>query len=224
MDPLSPIEHYDYARRVQTSLASNKILWRFVTTTYYDILSVRSQSERYSITKEMVTFVVAVVCESSSYKREAVEKDVINWAKHGKRNRGLANKLGRCTASWTKHLPQDSYDRAANLLRKLGILEKAKRYGAVDLANQIERIPKAPFHSVVPMQPQVNQWVFPIISTFDERTTFDDEEGNEVIQNRPFEDLGAQQRPCVDQTIISAYSEPSRQSVSANNSCRRHSP
>ena len=71
--PSSPIEHYDYARRTQTSLASNKILWRFVTTTYYDIISVRSQSERYSITKEMVAFVVAVVCESSSYEREAVE-------------------------------------------------------------------------------------------------------------------------------------------------------
>jgi hypothetical protein len=92
--PSSLVEHYDYARRVQTSLASNKILWRFVTTTYYDIISVRSQSERYSITKEMVAFVVAVVCESSSYEREAVEKDVINWAKYGKRNRGLANKLG----------------------------------------------------------------------------------------------------------------------------------
>lgn len=63
----------------------------------------------------------------------------------------------------------------------------------MDLANQIERILKAPFQSVVPMQPQVDQWVFPIISTSDERTTFDDEEGNEVIQNRPFEDLGAQQ-------------------------------
>lgn len=65
-----------------------------MTTTYYDIISVRSQSERYSITKEMVAFVVAVVCESSSYKRKAVEKDVINWAKYGKKNRGLANKLG----------------------------------------------------------------------------------------------------------------------------------
>ena len=42
----------------------------------------------------MVAFVLAVVCELSSYKREVVEKDVINWAKHGKRNRGLANKLG----------------------------------------------------------------------------------------------------------------------------------
>ena len=51
--PSSPVEHYDYARRVQTSLASNKILWRFVTTTYYDIISVRSQSERYSITKDV---------------------------------------------------------------------------------------------------------------------------------------------------------------------------
>lgn len=63
----------------------------------------------------------------------------------------------------------------------------------MDLANQIERILKAPFQSVVPTQPQVGQWVFPIISTSDERETFNDKEGNEVTQNRPFEDLGAQQ-------------------------------
>ena len=92
--PSSPVEHYDYARRAQTSLTSNKILWRFVTTTYYDIISVRSRSERYTITKEVVAFVVAVICKSSSYEREKVEEDVINWAKCGKRNRALANKLG----------------------------------------------------------------------------------------------------------------------------------
>ena len=82
------MEHYNYARRAQTSLASNKILWRFVTT------SVRSQLERYIMIKEAVAFVIAVICTSSSYKRETVEEDVINWAKYGKRNRTLANKLG----------------------------------------------------------------------------------------------------------------------------------
>lgn len=92
--PSSPTEHYNYARRAQTSLTSSKILWRFVTTTYYDIISVRSQSERYTITKEVVAFVVAVICESSTYERETVEKNVIKWAKHGKKNRALANKLG----------------------------------------------------------------------------------------------------------------------------------
>ena len=92
--PSSPREHYDYARRAQTSLASDTILWRFVTTTYYDIISARSQSERYTITKEVVAFVVAVICESSSYERETVEKDVINWAKYGKRNRALVDKIG----------------------------------------------------------------------------------------------------------------------------------
>ena len=92
--PSSPVEHYDYARRSQTSLTSSKILWRFVTTIYYDIVSMRSQSDRYTITKEVVAFVVAVICKSSSYKRETVEEDVINWAKCGKKNRALANKLG----------------------------------------------------------------------------------------------------------------------------------
>ena len=36
----------------------------------------------------------AIICKSSSYERETVEEDVINWAKCGKRNRALANILG----------------------------------------------------------------------------------------------------------------------------------
>ena len=91
--PSSPREHYDYTRCAQAALASNKILWRFVTTTYYDIISARSRSERYTITKEAVAFVVAVICESSS-ERETVEQNVISWAKVGKRNRTFANEIG----------------------------------------------------------------------------------------------------------------------------------
>lgn len=65
-----------------------------MTTAYYDIVSSRSQSGRYFVTKEVVAFVVAVICGSSSYERETVKKDVINWAKYGKRNRPLVNKIG----------------------------------------------------------------------------------------------------------------------------------
>ena len=62
----------------------------------------------------------------------------------------------------------------------------------MDLANQIERILKAPFQSIVQMQPQEGQFIFPIISTSDEQGTLDDEEGNEDIQVEPVEDAGAQ--------------------------------
>lgn len=92
--PTSLTEHYDYALSVRISTISNKILWRFITTAYYDVISALSQSDRYSITKEAVAFVVAVICESPSYDREAVEKDIISWAKDGAKNRALANKMG----------------------------------------------------------------------------------------------------------------------------------
>jgi hypothetical protein len=92
--PSSLKEHYEYALSVRTSTVSNKILWRFITTVYYDVISALSQSDRYSIAKEAVVFVVAVICESPSYNREAVERDIISWAKDGAKYRALANKLG----------------------------------------------------------------------------------------------------------------------------------
>ena len=92
--PSSPKEHYEYTRRACASLTSNKILWRFVTTTYFDVISSRSQSERYAITKEAVSYVVAVICESSTYEHNIVERDVINWVQQGKKYRVFANKLG----------------------------------------------------------------------------------------------------------------------------------
>jgi hypothetical protein len=76
--PLSLKEHYDYALSVRNSTISNKILWRFITTVYYDVISAQSQSDRYSITKEAVAFAVAVICNSPSYDREAVEKNIIS--------------------------------------------------------------------------------------------------------------------------------------------------
>lgn len=96
-------------------------------------------------------------------------------------------------ASWIKHLPQDSYDKAAKLLRKLGIFEKAQRSGAVDLANRIENLLRAPFQSAVPTQPHVGQWILPVMSASGERTVQDDEEGNEDTEVQRFEYVGAQQ-------------------------------
>lgn len=92
--PTTLVEQYDYALSVRASAASSKILWRFITTAYYDTISARSPSDRYSITKEAVAFVVDVICKSPSYDREAVEKQIISWAKEGGNNRALADRLG----------------------------------------------------------------------------------------------------------------------------------
>jgi hypothetical protein len=92
--PSSLKEYYDYALSMRISTISNTILWRFITTVYYDVISALSQSDRCSITKEAVAFAVAVICKSPSYDREKVEKNIIRWAKDGAKYRALANKLG----------------------------------------------------------------------------------------------------------------------------------
>jgi hypothetical protein len=106
--PTSLTEHYNYALSVRTSAVSNKILWRFITTAYYDVTSARSHSDRYPITKEAVAFAVAVICESSSYEREVVEANLINWARDGAKNRALADKLGGtgCYFYYPQHLSE----------------------------------------------------------------------------------------------------------------------
>ncbi len=86
-------KHYDYALSVRTSIIFNKILWRFITTAYYDVISALSQSDRYFISKETIAFVIAVICESFSYDREAVEKNIISWAKNNAKNRAFVNKM-----------------------------------------------------------------------------------------------------------------------------------
>jgi len=106
--PTSLTEHYNYALSVRTSAVSNTILWRFITTAYYDVISARSHSDRYPITKEAVAFAVAVICESSSYERELVEANLIDWARVGAKNRALADKLGGtgCYFYYPQHLSE----------------------------------------------------------------------------------------------------------------------
>jgi hypothetical protein len=63
-------------------------------------------------------------------------------------------------SSWTKQFSVDIFKKATKRLSDFGILEKAKQLGAVDLANSIESILKAPFH-----QAQVHgQWILSVPS------------------------------------------------------------
>jgi hypothetical protein len=90
--PSSLKEHYYYALSVRNSAVSNKILWRFISTAYYDVISGHSFSDRYSITKDAVSFAVTVICESLN-DHEDVEKNIISWAKEGAKYRALADEL-----------------------------------------------------------------------------------------------------------------------------------
>jgi hypothetical protein len=92
--PTTLMEQYDYALSVRASAASSKILWRFITTAYYKTFSTRSLLDRYSIIKEAIAFVVNIIYKSPSYNRQGVEEQIISWAKEGRNNQALPDRLG----------------------------------------------------------------------------------------------------------------------------------
>ncbi|KAF1999270.1 hypothetical protein P154DRAFT_621125 [Amniculicola lignicola CBS 123094] len=171
--PSSPGEHYNYTRNVQASLASDRILRRFLTTVYYDLVREHSQSDRNPITKVGVEFVAAVICNTGSYNNETVKKDVSSWAKEGGKFRDLADAMGGLGCYfflpvklsewiWLKHITQEYHERATAFLRKHGIIEKAKEQGAQDLAIKIETSLRAPFKEPVSLMVQAHQRTVPV--------------------------------------------------------------
>jgi hypothetical protein len=59
-----------------------------------------------------------------------------------------------------KHLSSKNIDEAAKFLKGLGIVQKAKDSGAVDLADTVEAILKAPFRETVPVSSQIGQHIW----------------------------------------------------------------
>ncbi|KAI0526164.1 hypothetical protein F5B22DRAFT_146038 [Xylaria bambusicola] len=171
--PSSPDEHYCYTLNVQASLASDRILRRFLTTVYYDLISKHSQSDRNSITKVGVEFVAAVICRAGSYNNETVQKYVSSWAKEGGKFHGLADAMDGLGCYfflpvkvsdwiWLKYLTQEHHESAITLLRKHGIIEKAREQGAQSLATKIERSLRAPFEEAISLTLQVRQQIVPV--------------------------------------------------------------
>lgn len=92
----SPSDYYDYTCNVETDRILCKILWRFLTTFYHDLISELDATKcRRSVAETGgVAFVVAVICQSGKYDREIVRKRVMGWASIGRRYRGFMNALG----------------------------------------------------------------------------------------------------------------------------------
>ena len=92
--PSSCKEHYEYSLSVHATAATHKIICRFIACVYYDIISELSASDRYTTTGDGITFVAAVICESTTYDRKEVESNISKWASDGKKYRTLADKVG----------------------------------------------------------------------------------------------------------------------------------
>jgi hypothetical protein len=102
--PLTPKERYDYALFVRnstptstklpsTSATSNKIIWGFITTVYHDDIFALSHSDR-CYDRDVIKQVVDAICQSTSYNRDVVRKNILEWASFGKKLRALAKRIG----------------------------------------------------------------------------------------------------------------------------------
>ena len=91
----SPADYYEYTCNVETDRILCKILWRFLTTFYYDLISELDATKNLLSKTENggVAFVAAVICQSGKHDRNTVREKVIGWAKIGRRYRGFMNAL-----------------------------------------------------------------------------------------------------------------------------------
>jgi hypothetical protein len=81
---------------LKASLATNIILWRFLTVTFYRAMlagSTRNESERYAFHLPVVKLMVKDICEHDSHD-PAVKANVSAWIKEGKKHYLLAKALG----------------------------------------------------------------------------------------------------------------------------------
>lgn len=86
--------YYDYTLSVCSAVVSNKILWRFLATTYYDAISAHHQAKKCSTSMPGVQFVVDVVCHSSSHDRGKVQENILRWMRQGKKYRAISDLVG----------------------------------------------------------------------------------------------------------------------------------
>lgn len=91
----SPADHYEYTCAVETGRTLDRILWRLLTTFYYDFISERDATKRQFATIENggVAFVVAVICQSGKHDPDIVREKVVGWTRVGRRYRGFMDAL-----------------------------------------------------------------------------------------------------------------------------------
>ena len=91
----SPADCYEHTSTLETDRTLDKILWGFLTTFYYDLISELDATKQRPPTTENggVAFVVAVICQLGKHGPDTIQEKVIGWAKIGGRYRGFMDAL-----------------------------------------------------------------------------------------------------------------------------------
>ncbi|EXU94821.1 hypothetical protein X797_012100 [Metarhizium robertsii] len=171
VDLQSPSDYYEYTCNVETDRILCRILWRFLTTFYYDLISELDATKNLLHKTENggVSFVVAVICQSGKHNCDIVRERVVGWAKIGRRYRGFMNAL--CSGClflfpekisdlvWETYVPVkgSTFAKVTQFLRELGIVCKCEEGGWNDLSDQILQALREPFRNVIPFQFQPDQ-------------------------------------------------------------------
>ena len=183
--PLLAADFYEYTCKVETRRKVDKILWRFLTSFYYELVSeLDDTKQRLSKTdKGSVAFVVAVICRPGKHDPLSVQEKVMDWVRIGRRYQGYMEALSPgCLimfpdqiselmsvllpiaknmadfSSWEKYIPikGDAFEKAVDFLRSLGIVSKCEEGGWNDLSLQILDTLRKPFQSFIPFQFRCN--------------------------------------------------------------------
>ncbi|KAK0120234.1 hypothetical protein ONS95_011640 [Cadophora gregata] len=85
VDPLPPSNHYQYTRNIRTALSVNRVIWRFLTTFYSDVILELGNTRRRLSNPDHagVALVVGMICGGGEHDRTTVEQDVKAWAETG---------------------------------------------------------------------------------------------------------------------------------------------
>jgi hypothetical protein len=91
----TPADHYEYTCSIESHRKFNRVLWRFLTTLYYDLISELDATKQRCSTTENggIAIVVAVICESGTHDPDIVRKKVMGWVRVGRRYRGFMQAL-----------------------------------------------------------------------------------------------------------------------------------
>ncbi|KAH6699909.1 hypothetical protein BKA61DRAFT_621262 [Leptodontidium sp. MPI-SDFR-AT-0119] len=171
VDLQSPVDHYEYTCAVETGRTLDRILWRFLTTFYYDLISEFDATKRQfsTIANGGVAFMVAVICQSGKHNPETVREKVVGWTKVGRRYRGFMDSL--CAGClilfpdhisdlvWEKYVPMkgDVFAKVIEFLQGLGMVDKCEKEGWNDLGNKILQTLREPFRCLIAFQIQPGQ-------------------------------------------------------------------
>lgn len=93
--PRCAADYYEFTCLVETRRKVDRILWRFLTAFYYDLVSELDTTRHLPSRDEEggIAFVVAVICQPGKINPISVREKVKGWVKIGRRYRGYMDAL-----------------------------------------------------------------------------------------------------------------------------------